>query len=107
MESSEKRWEFCYVSGCIIACDPGIQNLSHYPKQYKRSEMRVGMNLCAHNEHLPVVTLKAMGENFIEVQFFGGIHKILTGQSKYTPRKGLDYAYSEATISISDESMSK
>lgn len=103
MEKSEKRWEYCYITGYIVACDPGCQNLSYYPNRYKRSEMKEGMDLCAYQEHLPKVILKSMGENFIEVTFSGMKHKILNGETKYTPKKGLSYAYSEAIISIDDE----
>lgn len=103
MEKSEKRWEYCYVTGYTVACDPGHQTLTPYPKTYKRSEMKPGMNLCAHCEYLPTVYLKEMGDDFIVIKTFGQQYTVCLGKSLDTPRKPLDYAYSEATISIKEK----
>lgn len=45
-----------------------------------------------------------MGDDyFIVAKTFGKQYKVCLGKNFYTPRKPLDYAYSDATISIKEE----
>lgn len=93
-------WETCRVSGYIVACDPGHQNLSHDPKVYRKDQLKVGMNLCDYNEHLPVVRVRQICDDRLVVQAEGVTLDVRPDKNGYTPKKGLSYAYSDATISI-------
>ena len=98
-----KNWTICKVCGYVVACDPGIQNFSSYPRVIKRKDLKVGMNLCSHNEDLPVVTVRSIHEDHIVLNFFGSNHRLYAGDTIYTPHKGLSYAYSEANIKLTTE----
>ncbi len=94
------EWSVCRVSGYIVACDPGHQNLTPYPAEYKRKDLSVRMNLCSHCEHLPPVIVRAIEKDHIVINYFGCDHRLDTGKWLQTPRVGLSYAYSEAMISL-------
>lgn len=96
----KKTWNVCQVNGYITASDPGRLNTSCSHKTYKKSELWIGMNLCAYDEYLPKVILKEIDDDYIGVNHEGGSHKVEIGKSVETPRKGLSYAWSDATISI-------
>lgn len=96
----KKTWNVCQVNGYITASDPGRLNTSCSHKTYKRTELKRGMNLCAYDDDLPTVILKEIGEDCIVVNHDGGSHKVEIGKPVETPRKGLSYAWSDATISI-------
>lgn len=95
-----KSWTKCHIDGYIVACDPGNNNLSYYPADYTRGELKVGMNLCAHDKDLPKVIVKKIADNSIVVRCSNSNHTITIGEEFYSPRKGLSYAYSEAIISL-------
>lgn len=96
----KKTWNVCQVNGYITASDPGLLNTSCSHKTHKKSELWIGMNLCAYDEYLPKVILKEIDDDYIVVNHEGGSHKVEIGKSVETPRKGLSYAWSDATISI-------
>lgn len=96
----KKTWNVCQVNGYITASDPGRLNTSCSHKTHKKSELWIGMNLCAYDEYLPKVILKEIDDDYIVVNHEGGSHKVEIGKSVETPRKGLSYAWSDATISI-------
>ena len=100
LEGVSHRWSVCNIWGYIVACDPGIQNLSSYPREVKREQMKVGMNLCSHAEHLPPVVVREIADSYIVVNSFGKQHKISIDESYYTPKMGLSYAYSKAVVSL-------
>ena len=94
------EWSVCRVSGYTIACDPGHQTITPYPKQYTREQIKVGMNLTAYCDYLPTVKVKEVGPNFLTLQFSGKNTTLLTGNYIETPRHPLDYAYSEVSIRL-------
>lgn len=98
----KKVWKICHVDGDITACDPGCLTTSVYTKIYQRKELKRGMNLTAYNEDLPPVKVREIGDDFLTVTFSGKQHKLTTGSRIQTPRKGLSYAYSEATIYLKE-----
>lgn len=100
---NDTKWTECKVCGYIVACDPGINNFSSYPKSFSRKELKIGMNLCAHEEHLPKVIVKKIADDHIVVRYFGKSYQLDIGQTLYTPRQGLSYAYSEAVITLISE----
>ena len=96
-----KKWEFCEVVGYITACDPGHNNFSVYYKKYKRSELKVGMDLCAYKEHLPKVILRGFDDNAMLVKMEdGNIRTLHLDEGVHSPRHPLDYAYSDAEIRL-------
>ena len=98
----KKHWKTCNVNGWITASDPGQLTSTPYHRAYRREEIRRGMNL-THCEYLPEVRVAEVGPDFLVVAFSGRRHKILPGDHVDTPRKGLSYAYSEATIYLDAE----
>ena len=62
------KWTVCHVSGYTIACDPGCNTITPYPKTYKREELKKGTNITAHCEYLPKIVVGAIGEDFIELR---------------------------------------
>ena len=102
MEKEKKaaKWEMCKVRGWISAVDPGCVSSECYPKEYRRDELSKGLNLSSHNEYLPSVVVKEIGEDYIVLFAGGQRHTIYTGESYTTPKKGLSYAYSEVDVRI-------
>ena len=96
-------WKVCNINGWVTACDPGRLTSTPYHKSYRREELSRGMNLTAYCEDLPDVKVREIGTDFLTVAFSGRQHKIPTGGHIDTPRKGLSYAYSEATIYVKAE----
>ena len=96
----KKTWNVCQVNGYITASDPGRLTTSCSHKTYKKSELWRGMNLCGYDEDLPKVILKEIGEDYIVVNNEGCSCKVEIGKHVETPRKGLSYAWSDASISI-------
>ena len=102
MEKGKKAasWEICKVRGWITAVDSGHLSSECYPKEYKRNDLRKGMDLSSHNEYLPSVVVREIAEDHIVLFAGGQRHTIYTGESYTTPKKGLSYAYSEVDVSI-------
>lgn len=94
------EWSVCRISGYTVACDPGCQTITPYPKEYTREQIKVGMNLTSYCSYLPSVKVKEVGSNFLTLQCYGKNTTLLTGSYIDTPRHPLDYAYSEATIHL-------
>lgn len=91
-------WSVCEVRGYTVACDPGCNTITPYPKDYTPKQLRKGMNLSEHCSYLPKVKVATFGENFVEVHC-GFTKKVLyTGDYFQSPRQPLDYAYSEVEI---------
>lgn len=97
---TQKKWEICKVNGYITAVDPGRLYTTGSCKEYKRGELRIGMNLCKYNSDLPTVILTAIAEDHIVISMEGKIARVELGKSVETPRHGLSYAYSDATIRL-------
>lgn len=93
-------WTVCRVVGHIMASDPGILSSTSLPKEYRREDLVVGMNLCEHCEDLPEVVVKSVRTDHIVVAYGGSVRRLDTGGSLQTPRIGLSYAYSEAHIEL-------
>lgn len=91
-------WAECNVQGYTIACDPGRNTITPYPKHYTPDQIKKGMNLTAHCEYLPPVIVREVGKNFLTLQYGGTVKSIFTGGHIQTPRKPLEYAYSEVDI---------
>lgn len=94
------EWSVCHISGCTVACDPGIQTITPYPKTYTREQIKVGMNLTGYCEYLIKVKVKEIGPNFLTLQHSGANHILTTDGCLETPRQPLDYAYSEVEIRL-------
>ena len=77
----KKTWNVCQVNGYITASDPGRLNTSCSHKTHKKSELWIGMNLCAYDDDLPTVILKEIGEDCIVVNHDGGSHKVASDQA--------------------------
>lgn len=99
-EQAIPNWDTCYVSGTITACDPGCNHSTHFPKSYRRDEIKIGKNLCSYNSYLPAVTVQAIHDDHIVVGSMGARKELYPGQHFFSPKKGLSYAYSEAIVSI-------
>lgn len=95
-----KQWTKCFVSGIVTTCDPGCNREYSYPRTILREEMKIGMNLCSHKEPLPKIMVESIADDHIIVHCSGKSHRIDAGTNFCTPRKPLDYAYSEAIISL-------
>lgn len=98
-----KHWNVCLINGYITACDPGQLTTSSYNKRYTRQELSRKMNLTGYCEHLPKIVVCEIGDDFLTVSISGQRHKVHTGGHVDTPRKGLSYAYSEATLYLKAE----
>lgn len=96
-------WNVCNINGWVTASDPGRLTSTPYHKVYRREEIRRGMNLTHYCEYLPQVKVAEIGPDFLVVAFSGRRYKLLPGEHVDTPRKGLSYAYSEATIYLEAE----
>lgn len=100
MGNIKKKWKVCEVHGYITAVDPGCLNTSSYNKTYMREEMKVGMDLCRYNKNLPDVILQTITDDYIIICAEGTNIKIEADGQGYTPKHGLSYAYSDATIKL-------
>ncbi|MBQ1202097.1 MAG: hypothetical protein IIX59_09005, partial [Alistipes sp.] len=94
------EWSVCHISGCTVACDPGCQTITPYPKSYTREQIKVGMNLTGYCEYLIKVKVKEIGPNYLTLQYSGANHILVTGARLETPRQPLSYAYSEVDIRL-------
>lgn len=94
------EWSICRVSGYTVACDPGHQTITPYPKEYTRDQIKVGMNLTSYCSYLPSVKEQEIVPNFLTLQNSGKNTTLITGNYLDTPRHPLDYAYSEVTIRL-------
>lgn len=96
------EWSACHISGYTIACDPGCQTITPYPKTYTREQIKVGMNLTGYCEYLIKVKVKEIGPNYLTLQYSGTNHILTTGARLETPRQPLNYAYSEVDIRLEE-----
>lgn len=94
------KWTECHVSGYTVACDPGCNTITPYPKTYKREELKKGTNITAHCEYLPKIVVGAIGEDFIELKCGPRKTVLYTGGYYESPRHPLSYAYSEVSVRL-------
>ena len=100
MGNIRKTWKVCEVKGYITAVDPGRLYTTGSHKSYMKHELYKGMNLCEYNDDLPVVRLKQVTDEYIVINTGGPDQKLVVGERIETPRHGLSYAYSDATIRL-------
>ncbi len=96
--SDAPQWTICDVQGYTVACDPGRQTITPYPRMVNREQIKVGMNLASHCNYLPDVKVKEIGDNYLILRYSGKDNTIFTGGYLQTPKYPLDYAYSEVEI---------
>lgn len=95
------KWDECRVTGYITACDPGRNTTSCDKRTYRRDELKIGMNLTSFDRDLPSVTVAEIGEDYLVVRMGSTRHKVTKRKRADSDKKGLSYAYSEVTVSLS------
>lgn len=99
-EQKGVKWECCRVCGSVDCVNSGFVSSDSYLKQYRRRELKVGMNIAGHCSDLPVVKVIGISDDSLTVTSEGVTKTIYTGGFYRSPRKGLSYAYSDVTIKL-------
>ena len=96
--SDAPKWSVCQIEGCTVACDPGCNTITPYPKEYTPEQIEKGMVLTDYCSYLPKVKVMEVGENYLVLKSGELKQTIFTGDYYCSPRRPLDYAYAEAEI---------